>query len=150
MQAMNAQKQMNQQIQPLQQALTSTQGLQTAATAPLLSGTLPAGAQQALDTARNRGKAAVRGAYAKAGMSGSTAERQAEAAVDEDIAAQQVGIEQQLFSQAGQYAGLAAQEANQLVARQMQQDQAYSQALARFVSGLAGGMGGGSGSTAAA
>jgi hypothetical protein len=107
--------------------------------APLQTGQLPPGAQQAIDASTRSQKAGIASTFANLGLTGSTMELQAKQAVDRGTAAQTFQIADSLLSK-----GLVAQGQSQsaysdLLRSQMAQDQMFQQALAKFAAGLAGG-----------
>jgi hypothetical protein len=123
----------------IQQQATGAATTATMLQAPLTSGVLPPGAQAAVNQFKSGARASEISAYAKAGMSGSTGEADALQSVNQQAAAMQFNIADNLFKQAAGYAGLASTDYNDLLKDQMQQDQDFSNALSRFVSALAGG-----------
>lgn len=138
--------QSNQEQQVLnqeQQAAAGATSMARALDAPLFSGVLPPGAQDALNTSKANQDAQVRSTFATLGMSGSTAEADALDAVDQNIAAQQFSIENQLFGQASGYSQMASQDYANILQQQRLMDQDLGSAITRFVSALAGGGTGG-------
>lgn len=121
---------------PIISAMTGAQGMQTALTAPTFNGVLPPGQQQALENERRKRYASIEGQAAKSGMSGSTMERDAKEQADMDISQEQVGIEQQMLSQAYQYAGLANTDANNLANMEMKEQQNYQTNLNSLTAAL--------------
>lgn len=105
----------------------------------LQNGTLPPGAQAGLDQAAASAKAAIRSQYAKMGLSGSTMERQALAAVDERIKAQGFAYAANLLNQGVSETGLSGQLYNYLINANQRQNDALSAAIANFVGSAAGG-----------
>ena len=122
----------------LQQQAAGAASTATMLQAPLTSGVLPPGAQSSLDVAQRNAQASARSAYASLGMSGSTGEADDFAAIAQNIAAQKVGIEDLLFSQAGPYAQLASTDYNNILNQQRAQDTQFTGALTNFVAALAG------------
>lgn len=104
----------------------------------IFSGTLPSGMQDIVDANTNSAIAAVKGNYAKMGLSGSTMEQQAVNQVHQAAAAQVSQIAEQLLQQGQGFSALSNQEFNTLLQAQMQQDAALQQALGSFAGGLAG------------
>jgi hypothetical protein len=117
---------------------------QTAATAAQLSaqgqqlqtylqtGTLPPGVQQGIDQATQSAIAAVRSKYAAQGASGSSAEAEDIANIQQIAASQGAGIALQLLNTGVSETGMAAQIYQQITADALAQDQALGQALAGF------------------
>jgi hypothetical protein len=123
------------------------------------SGTLPPGIEQQLQQAGASAKATIRSQYASRGMSGSSAEMQDLANVDNSIAAQRGTLAQQLLATAVQEQQTGAQLANtlvqtgvnetqlssqlyqQILQQSLQSDQALSNSLGSFAAALAGGGG---------
>jgi hypothetical protein len=122
----------------LQAQAESAASTATQLQAPLRSGVLPPGAQASLDLAKANAEASSRSAYAAMGMGDSTGQADAFQAIAENIAAQKVGIEDLLFSQAGPYAELASTDYNNILNQQRAQDQQFTGALTNFVAALAG------------
>lgn len=127
-----------QQVAQLQDAATSASSMARAAEAPLFSGVLPIGAQDALNVSRDDQIAQIRSTYASMGMAGSTGEADAIGAVDQNIAAQQYSIEGNLFAQAEPFAAQAATDLGGVVSAQQTMDQNFSNALSRFVASITG------------
>jgi hypothetical protein len=130
------------EMSALENAAAADESMARALDAPLFSGVLPPGAQAALDQSRANQQAQTRSVYASLGMSGSTGETEALGAVDQNVAAQQFAMENELFSQAAGYAGMASQNYMDILQQQRLQDEDFSNALSRFVMSLSGGMGG--------
>jgi hypothetical protein len=131
-----------QDISQLQSAAAGASSMARALDAPLFSGVLPAGAQEALETSKQNQEAIEKSRYAAMGMSGSTGEADALAAIDQNIAAQQFGMETDLFGQAYNYSQLASQDYNAVIGAQEQMDANQAAALGRFVASIAGTLGG--------
>jgi hypothetical protein len=126
----------------LQSAATGASTMARAAEAPLFSGVLPPGAQAVLDTSKANQTAAVRSAYSSMGMGGGTGQAEALEVVDQNVAAQQFAMEDELFQQAGGFSQVASSDDIALISAQRQQDQDFSNALAKFVAALGGGKSG--------
>jgi hypothetical protein len=123
------------------------------------AGKLPPGLEQQLTTAAASAKATIRSQYASRGMSGSSAEQQDLANVDNQIAAQrgtlaqsllQQGIAEQqqgaslastLLSTGISETGLSTALYESILKDSLAQDASLSDALAKFAAGLAGGGG---------
>lgn len=128
----------------------SAQSMATMLSAPLTSGILPPGAQNAVDLANQQGRAQAISSYAKMGMANSTGQADALQANNERTQAMKFGIANQLFTQAAGYAKMASTDYADLLKYQMEQDQDFSNALSKFVSALAGGRSSSSTSTSGA
>lgn len=103
------------------------------------SGTLPPGAQQAVKTATNDAKAAIRSQYARMGMSGSSSEAQALAGIDRNAATQTFEIANKMLSQ-----GLTETQMSQELYRTlMQVNQQQSANTGAAIGNLAMALGGG-------
>jgi hypothetical protein len=123
------------------------------------AGKLPPGLEQQLTTAAASAKATIRSQYASRGMSGSSAEQQDLANVDNQIAAQRGTLAQSLLAQGINEQSQGASLASTLLSTGIQetglstalyesilkdslaQDASLSDALAKFAAGLAGGGG---------
>lgn len=124
-----------------QAAGLSTQGQQLASY--LQSGTLPPGVQNSLNVAGEQAKASVRSQYAARGMTGSSAEAEDLAAVDQTVAQQGTQIATNLLQQGiseqqgGINAlGLSADLYQQILNTALQRDQALGSAIGNFASSL--------------
>ena len=113
----------------------------------LQTGTLPPGAQAAINQATASAQAAIRSQYAAMGMSGSSAEAQ-------DLAqAQQAGVTQAtnmaatLLSTGIQSTQMSDQLYQDIINQSMQEDQDLSSAIGNFAYMAGGGLGGTSGGT---
>ncbi|HEY2541293.1 MAG TPA: hypothetical protein VGI28_17625, partial [Stellaceae bacterium] len=124
--------------QALQQQAAGAASTATMLQAPLTSGVLPPGAQSALDLSTQEQQAEARSAYASMGMGESTGQADAFQAIAERVAAQKVGIEESLFSQAAPYAQLASSDDIAILNQQRAEDQQFTSALTSFVAALAG------------
>lgn len=108
----------------------------------LASGTLPPGIQQGINQQAEAQKAQIRSRYAQMGGSGSSAEQQDLAAVDQQSQAQGSAIALQLL-QAGMNESNEGSSLYQSIAQNaLQQDKDLGSSLSAFVSSLAGGGGG--------
>ena len=105
----------------------------------LSSGTLPSGAQNAIDTASQSSKAAIRQQYQAMGLAGSTAEQQALAAVDTQATQQGTNLAYQLMNQGVDESHMASMIYSNLVGAQTNQNAGMSDAVANFAKTLAGG-----------
>jgi hypothetical protein len=130
------------QINQLNNAAASAGSLARASAAPLMSGVLPPGAQNALTTARQNMRAGTESAYARMGMAGSTGEADALDAINQNIAAQQFSMEDQMFGQAAGFAQVQGTDLNSAITAQQAQDTAFSNALSNFVKSITGSTGG--------
>lgn len=104
----------------------------------LNSGTLPPGAQQAITNATQSAKAAIRSQYAQLGESGSTAERNALANVDQQAAAQAFDIADSLYSQGVQDTQISSQIYQMLMQANQAQNSSLGSAIANFASSFGG------------
>jgi hypothetical protein len=114
------------------QASTNSTALENYVT----TGTLPAGVQNSITSASNAAKASIRSQYASRGMSGSSAEAQDLAAVDQRASAQGGQIAIQLLQSGISEAGLASNIYSQLLQNETQQDTALQGAVSSFASSL--------------
>ena len=103
----------------------------------LTSGQLPAGVQSSLDAAKQSAIAAVKAQYATRGMSGSSAEQQDLAGIEEQVAGQGATIAQNLYNTGLSQAQLSDQIYSELMRTMVQQDQQMSQAVGTFAGSLA-------------
>lgn len=127
-----------QDLNQLQAAATSANTAARAAEAPLLSGVLPPGAQSAFRQSKANQEAAVKSAYISMGMPGGTGQAEAEQAIDMNVAAQQLAMENSLFGEAAGFVGVASQDYQNIIADQQAKDQQFNAALGGFVAALAG------------
>lgn len=125
-----------QQLGQLQGAATGAGTTATALQAPLMSGTLPAGAQQAINASQAAQTAKIRSSYSSMGMAGSTGEADALNAVQQNIAAQKFSIETNMMEQASKFAQLQSADLEALLKDQMQKDQNFGNALSNFTNAL--------------
>lgn len=106
------------------------------------AGNLPGGRQVAFDNQANREKAAIRQRYAGMGMSGSTAEAQDLAAVDQRLQEQAFREAQQMattgFNAAAQQSGISDELYKLLWEEEARRGTAFSNSLSSFVSAIAG------------
>lgn len=102
------------------------------------TGTLPPGAQEAVNSATQAAKAQVRSNYANLGLSGSTMEGEALNMVDQNAAAQTFSIANQLMSEGANFTNLSDQMYQNILNLTLQQDTAFQNALSSFSGGLAG------------
>jgi hypothetical protein len=102
----------------------------------LQSGTLPAGVQQNINQASQAAKATIRSQYASRGMSGSSAEAQDLASVDERAQSQGSQIAMQLLSQGVNEVNLSDQIYGQLLNQSVAADNALSSSISNFASSL--------------
>lgn len=110
----------------------------------IFSGTLPPGAQTAVDQATNAAKATIRSRYAQMGLGGSTPEAEALQSVDRNAASQTFQMADQLLQQGADYTKLSGSLYSELLKAQAGTDQELMQSLAVFAGGLGGLRGGGS------
>lgn len=109
----------------------------------LSSGKLPPGVSSSLKQAGDSAKAAIKSQYAQRGMSGSSAEAQDLANVDNQISTQGTQIATQLLQQGIQETGLSAELYNQIMQSTLSQDKELGTAVANFAASAAGGGTGG-------
>lgn len=100
------------------------------------SGTLPPGLAAGLKQATEAAKASIRSMYASSGESGSSAEQQDLAAVDERASAQGAQTALNLLQQGVSETGMADQLYLELMGQALQQDQQLGSAIASFSAGL--------------
>lgn len=105
----------------------------------LQSGTLPPGAQTAINQATAAAKAKVRSQYAAMGMSGSSAETQDLNNIDLQAQTQAFGIADQLLQTGINESGLASGIYENLVAINQKQAQQTGSAIANLAAALSGG-----------
>jgi hypothetical protein len=103
------------------------------------NGTLPPGAQAAVDQATQQAVVTVKSRYASMGQSGSTAEAEAIAGIQQNAAAQGFQIANQLLQSGISESGLASSIYQSILSTSIQQNDATISAI----SGLAGALGGG-------
>ena len=103
----------------------------------LTNGTLPPGAQTALNQAAQQASAAIRSQYAARGESGSSAELADLANVQNTITSQGVSIATNLLNQGVSEAGLASQLYGQILNTSLSQDNQLSTALATLAAASA-------------
>jgi hypothetical protein len=127
------------QEQALQANATQAAGQSAALEAPLQTGILPPGAQQAVSAATASSKAAAKSNFASLGLSGSTMEAQQMQAIDRNAAAQTFQIADSLLSKGIDLSKLSAEDLTTLLNEQLKQDQQFTGALTQFAGGLAGG-----------
>ena len=104
-----------------------------------LSGTLPSGLQQQVDSATNAAIAQTRSSFAQMGLSGSTQESQAIAAVKQQKSVQIAQIADSLAKQGIDWTQLSGQELTQVLKAQETAQANFTSALTNFARGLAGG-----------
>lgn len=104
----------------------------------LTSGTLPPGVQSSIDAAGRAAKAAIRSRYAATGQTGSSAEAQDLANVDQTLISQGANIATSLLSQGVSETGLAANLYNTIMQTSMKTDAALGNALSGFAGAMAG------------
>ena len=103
----------------------------------LSSGTLPAGVQQSIVQATDAAKASIRSRYAAMGQSGSSAEMQDLASVDQHAATQGATIATQLLNTGISETGLSEQIYANLLNAATQQNAQLGQAIGNFATSLA-------------
>jgi hypothetical protein len=103
------------------------------------SGTLPAGAKQAVDASTNAQKATTRSTYGRLGLSGSTMEAQALGEIDSRAAGQTFLMGDQLLQQGLSAEQIAAGDYRSVLQSEQQRDTNFNNALSNFSLALAGG-----------
>jgi hypothetical protein len=103
----------------------------------LTSGTLPPGMQHSLDATKRQQEAAVRSQYAGHGMSGSSAEMQDIAGVQDRIQQQGIQVAENLYQQGVTEMGQAGTIYGNLMQEQITQDNAFSSSIGNLASALA-------------
>lgn len=103
------------------------------------SGTLPPGLQGSINQASEAAKATIRSQHASQGTSGSSAEQQELAAVDQRAQAQGAEMGMQLLQTGINEAGMASKLYQQLLNNNLQQDQNLGTAISSFASAAGGG-----------
>lgn len=102
------------------------------------NGTLPPGLQQGIDSATQSAAATIRSQYASRGMSGSSAEAQDLASLQQRATTQGAQMAMQLYQQGVQESQLADSIYAQLMGVQQEQDKETSSAVGGFAAALAG------------
>lgn len=105
----------------------------------LQSGSLPPGLQAGINQASESAKATIRSQYASRGMSGSSAEQQDLAAVDQRAQAQGAQMAMQLLNTGISETGMASQLYTQLLNQATARDQQLGSAISNFAQAAAGG-----------
>ena len=108
----------------------------------LQSGTLPPGAQAAINQATASAQAAIRSQYASMGMEGSSSETQDLAAAQQQGVAQANAMAMQLLSSGMQSTNMSDQMYQDIMNQSMTQDQNLSAAIGNFAAMAAGEPGG--------
>lgn len=109
----------------------------------LQSGKLPAGLQSSLTQAAQSAKATIRSQYASRGMSGSSAEAQDLANVDQRIQAQGASLAVNLLQQGITETNLSSQLYSAIMQRELAEDKMLSDSITNFATAAAGGVPGG-------
>lgn len=105
----------------------------------LQSGTLPPGLQAGINQATDAAKATIRSQYASKGMSGSSAEQQDLAAVDQRAQAEGAQMAMQLLQTGISETGMASQLYQALMGESLKSDSSLGSAISNFASAAAGG-----------
>lgn len=105
----------------------------------LQSGTLPPGLQAGITQASDAAKATIRSQYASRGQSGSSAEQQDLAAVDQRAEAQGAQMAMQLLQTGISETGMASGLYEQLLNQATKSDEQLGSAISNFASAAAGG-----------
>jgi len=109
----------------------------------LSSGTLPPGAQTAIDQATKAANATIRSKYAAMGLTGSTMEADELNTVKQNATSQAFGFADQLLAQGIQEAGMVPQIYNFLLQNTQQQNNQLMSSIANFAAIASGGPFGG-------
>lgn len=125
--------------QQLQSEAAALGGQSAALESYLQTGTLPTGVQASLNQAAESAKAAIRSQYARMGDSGSSAEAQDLANVDQTVAAQGGSLALQLLQQGVSEGNLSAQLYQTILNTATAENAQLSQAIGNFAGSLAGG-----------
>lgn len=132
------------QMQPLpEQTQLNQQAAQAAATGKQLSsylttGTLPPGAQEAVNLGKTAAQSQIRSTAAQLGLTGSTWEADKLAQIDQATAAQSAQIATNLLQTGANYTQLSSGIYENLLNQTLAQDKDFQQALSTFAGGLAG------------
>ena len=121
---------------------SEAQALQAQAAAlqnPLSTGVLPQAWQQSVSHAADEAKTAIRSRYAAMGQTGSSAEMQDLAQVDQQASSQGLQIAQQLFQAGATQSGMSNQLYSKLLDNAVQQDAQLGSALSGFGNAVSGG-----------
>lgn len=110
-----------------------------ALTAPIQTGVLPPGAQQAVDASKAANRAGVSSTFGNLGLAGSTMEQQAMQGVNRNAAAQTFQIADTLLGQGMAAQGRSENVYSDLLKTQLSEDEQFQRSLMLFASGLAGG-----------
>lgn len=102
-------------------------------------GTLPPGMQNSLNQASESAKASIKSQYASKGMSGSSAEQQDLAHVDQAMQAQGAELAMSLLQQGVSESNLSSQLYKGIMDNALKQDESLGTAFSSFASSLAGG-----------
>lgn len=132
------QGQLNSLLSPLKSQAQQLSNQSLALEAPLLGGSLPAGAQAAIDNYTKGAEAQVRSTYANLGLSGSTMEADALNQVKQNAQAQTFNIANELFTQGQKGTAMSSDLYNTILQTQLGQDKALSDAIGNFAAQLLG------------
>lgn len=135
---------MNKQALPGQKEISNEAGQLAAQGQTLQSylqtGTLPPGLKGALDSASESAIATIKSQYAAHGMSGSSAEQDAIANVQQTVASQGAQLALQLLSTGVSESEGASQLYQSIMNSALSEDQSLGQAIGRFATSFAGGV----------
>lgn len=132
------QGQLNSLLGPIKSQAQQLSGQSLALEAPLLGGTLPAGAQAAIDNYTKGAEAQVRSTYANLGLSGSTMEADAINQVKQNAQAQTFNIANELFTQGQKGTAMSSDLYNTILQTQLGEDKSLSDAVGNFAAQLMG------------
>jgi hypothetical protein len=132
------QGQLNSLLGPIRSNANQLSGQSLALEAPLLGGTLPAGAQAAIDNYTKSAEAQVRSTYASLGLSGSTMEADAINQVKQNAQAQTFNIANELFQQGQKGTAMSSDLYNTILQTQLGEDKSLSDAIGNFAAQLMG------------
>lgn len=132
------QGQLNSLLSPLKSQAQQLSNQSLALEAPLLGGSLPAGAQTAIDNYTKGAEAQVRSTYANLGLSGSTMEADALNQVKQNAQAQTFNIANELFQQGQKGTAMSSDLYNTILQTQLGEDKSLSDAIGNFAAQLLG------------
>jgi hypothetical protein len=122
----------------LTQAASEAAGTGKTLSSYIFSGTLPAGAREAVDAATNAAKARVKSSYGQMGLAGSTMEAQAMQQIDQAAAAQSFQMADQLLREGADFTKLSDTLLSELLKTQQANEGDFTRSLGMFAAGLAG------------
>jgi hypothetical protein len=122
----------------LTQAASEAAGTGKTLSSYIFSGTLPAGAREAVDAATNAAKARVKSSYGQMGLAGSTMEAQAIQQIDQAAAAQSFQMADQLLKEGADFTKISDTLLSELLKTQSANEGDFVKSLGLFAGGLAG------------